>query len=71
MTPWTNVRSALALAIRDGLPPEQIEALRRDLRAARAHAYLRDLISADRPPTAAQRRELAAVLVGGGDDVAA
>lgn len=70
MTPWTAVRSALALAVRDGLPPDQIEALRRDYRVARTHARLRDLISADPPPTAAQRRELAAVLVGGGDDAA-
>jgi hypothetical protein len=70
VTPWTNVRSALAVAVRTGQPPERIEALRRDYRAARAHAYLRALISADPPPTAAQRRELAAVLVGGGDNEA-
>jgi hypothetical protein len=68
---WTSVRSALAIAVRDGLAPDQIEALRRDYRAARAHAVLRELIAADPPPTAAQRRELVAVLVGGDDDVAA
>lgn len=68
MPPWTFARSALANAVKDGLPPERIEALRRDYRAARAHAYLRELITAEPPPTVAQRRELAAVLTGGDDE---
>lgn len=68
MTPWTNVRSAIAVAVRTGQPPEQIEALRREYRASRAHAYLNDLVSSPLAPTPAQCRELAAVLTGGGDD---
>jgi hypothetical protein len=70
MLSWTTCRSLLANAVKDGEPPERVAALRRDFKAARAHAYLRDLITADPPPTAAQRRELAAVLVGGDDDAA-
>jgi hypothetical protein len=64
---WTAARSALANAVKDGAPPDQIEALRRDYRAARAHAYLHQLIAADPPPTPEQRHELAAVLTGARD----
>ena len=68
----TSIRARLARATRAGESPETLESLRREYYAARAHDYVRDWISSDPAPTPAQRRELAALLVRGGDaDVAA
>jgi hypothetical protein len=61
----TVIRGRLARATRGGAPPEFIESLRRDYYASRARDYLRDWIASDPAPTSAQRRELAALLVGG------
>ena len=63
----TSIRARLARATRAGDPPETLEALRRDYYAARAHDYVRDWIASDPAPTSAQRRELADLLVKGGD----
>jgi len=59
------IRGRLARASRYGATPETLEALRREYYAARAHDYLRDYLAGDPAPTPAQRRELAALLVGG------
>ncbi len=67
----TVLRAKLARATRVGAPPEQITELRREYYASRAAAYLRDFLAADPAPSPAQRRELAELIVGGGDDVAA
>ncbi len=67
----TSIRARLARATRAGEPPETIAALRRDYYASRARDYLRDWIASDPAPTPAQRRELADLLVEGGDHVAA
>jgi hypothetical protein len=63
----TVIRGRLAYAARRGDPPEVIEELRREYYASRAHDYLRDWLSGDPAPTLAQRRELAEMLVKGGD----
>lgn len=65
--PWTRIRSRLASAVRAGEPPEIIEGLRRDLRAARAEVYLRDLMATAPPLTETQRAALAGILAAGGD----
>jgi hypothetical protein len=65
----TVIRGRLARAARTGAPPETIESLRRDYYASRARDYLRDWLAGDPAPTAAQRRELADMLVRGGDHV--
>ena len=67
----TSIRARLARATRAGEPPETIAALRRDYYASRARDYLRDWLASDPAPTPAQRRELADLLVEGGDHVAA
>ena len=67
----TVIRGRLAYAARRGDPPEVIEELRREYYASRARDYLRDWLAGDPTPTADQRRELAALLVGGDTDVAA
>jgi hypothetical protein len=61
----TVVRGRLARAVRAGAPPETLESLRREYYASRARDYLRDWLAGDPAPTSAQRRELAALLVGG------
>lgn len=58
-------RAMLAVRVRDGAPPDEVAKLRRAYRAARAAKGLRELVTGDHPPTAEQRRELAAILVGG------
>jgi hypothetical protein len=68
--PWTVARSHLARAIQRGDPPERIAELRRDYYASRARDYLADLV-AIRGLTAEQRRELADVILAGGDRDAA
>jgi hypothetical protein len=65
-TSWTLARSRLAVATAAGKPPDVIEDLRRDYRAAR----LAHLIRTTAPGlTNGQRAELALVLAG--DDIAA
>lgn len=71
MTPWTIVRSRYARAIQRGDPPEQVRALRAELRASRTEHYLLDVLAADPPMTWDHRRELAALLVGGDVNAAA
>lgn len=63
----TVIRGRLAYAARRGDPPEVIEELRREYYASRARDYLRDWLAGDPAPTPAQRRELADLLVKGGD----
>ena len=67
----TVIRGRLARAARAGAPPETLEGLRREYYASRARDYLRDWLAGDPAPTPAQRRELADLLVKGGDHVAA
>ena len=64
MRTYTLARSQLANAVKDGAPPALITELRREYRAARVMHHLQQLLTNDLPPTAAQRRELADVLVG-------
>ena len=69
---YTSIRARLARAKRAGEPPEVIESLRRDYYASRACDYIRDWVTGDPAPTSEQRREVAALLVGGeADDTAA
>ena len=67
----TTLRAKIARAIQRGEPDEIVIELRRRYYAARARDYLRDWITSDPAPTADQRRELAELLVGGGDREAA
>lgn len=71
--PWNDPLSYAAVwrAPRAPEHPETLESLRREYYASRARDYLRDWIAGDPAPTPAQRRELAALLVGGGADAAA
>lgn len=71
--PWNAPPSyaAVSRAARAGAPPETIDSLRREYYASRARDYLRDWLAGDPAPTAAQRRELADMLVTDGDHVAA
>jgi hypothetical protein len=62
MPAWTQIRSKLAVATRVGEPSDVLEALRRDLRAARAEDYLRTLIAAEPPLTDGQRAALVEIL---------
>jgi hypothetical protein len=61
---WTHVRSQIARAVKDGAPPEVVRDLRRDLRAARAEEYLRNLVVSEPPLRADQLGDLAAILSG-------
>lgn len=68
---WTSDRARLAALIRDH--PEDHDAIavaRRDLRAARAEAYVRELVDTFPPLTEAQRAKLALILHGGKGAVA-
>ena len=68
---WTQTRSELANAIKDGASPERVAELRRDYRVARARQHLTELVASP-PLTAEQRSELASVVLeGGGADAAA
>jgi hypothetical protein len=51
--------------------PQRITELRRQLREQQIADRIRDWLSSDPVPTPAQRRELAAMLSGGGADAAA
>jgi len=66
----TVIRARIARAQRFGEPPEVIEALRRDYYASRARDYIREWITSDPAPTAAQRCELASLLADGEADAA-
>lgn len=68
---WTYARAMLAVSVRNGTPPDQVAEWRRTFRAAKAAKSLRDLLASDLPPTVEQRRELAEILLGGGDADAA
>ena len=63
----TVIRGRLARAAQTGAPPEVVESLRREYYAARARDYLRGWLAGEPAPTPAQRRELADMLVKGGD----
>lgn len=62
---WTQARARVALAVRNGLPPEQVEDLRRDLRAERLAEHIRKTVEAAPPLTPEQRDRLALLLRGG------
>jgi hypothetical protein len=64
---WTRERARLAVTIRDH-PDDHaaIEQARRDLRAARAEAYVRELVDTSPPLTAEQRSRLAVLLLAFG-----
>lgn len=61
------VRARLANATRFGAPAEVLDGYRRDYHAARAAQRLRELLASDHAPTLGQRRELAFLLLAGGD----
>jgi hypothetical protein len=61
------IRGRLARAAQRGAAPEVLDSLRRDYYASRARDYLRDWLAGEPAPTPAQRRELADMLVKGGD----
>lgn len=63
----TVIRARLARAVGAGEAPEVIEQIRSDYYASRARDYLRDWLASEPTPTLAQRRELADLLVKGGD----
>jgi hypothetical protein len=67
----TSIRARLARATRAGEPAEIISELRGEYYASRARDYLRDWLAGDPAPTPAHRRELADMLVQGGDHVTA
>lgn len=69
--PWTLIRSQYAIAARRGDPPEVLRELRAELRAARAEDYLRTVLGEDPPITLQRRRELANLLLSGGEADAA
>jgi hypothetical protein len=62
MASWTHSRSALAVAVRRGEPPETVALLRRDYAADRAEHYLRELVQRDPPLTRPQLASLADIL---------
>lgn len=66
----TALRARIARAVQRGEPADVITDLRRDYYASRAADYLREWITSDPAPTAAQRRELASMLAGGDGDAA-
>ena len=58
---WTVTRARLGVAVRTGAPADEIDALRRDLRAHAAASQLRRMVTAEPPFTNAQLDELAAI----------
>jgi hypothetical protein len=61
---WLVVRAHLGRATQQGGPPEILNSLRADLRAARARDYLSKVLAAEPPLPAEYRRELARILSG-------
>lgn len=61
------VKARLANATRFGAPPEVLDGYRRNYHAARCAERLRELLASDYAPTPGQRRELAFLLLAGGD----
>jgi len=57
-----TARGKLAVLVRDGASPEQIEAARADLREANAEAAVQRVIDSTPPLTDAQRSRLALLL---------
>lgn len=55
-------RDTLGGLVRSGAPPEQITEARQCLKAAKADAYIRELVESAPPFTAEQRLRLAAIL---------
>jgi hypothetical protein len=64
---WQHYRARIAALRRHHGPGADVSEVARDLRAARAEAYLRDLVADDPPLTAEQRVRLAGVLTEAGD----
>lgn len=63
---WTSERARYASLTRSREPDDpDLLAARRDLRAARAEDYIRDLVAAAPPLTDVQRERLAVLLRGG------
>ncbi len=62
---WTHARARLA-ATRRHHPDADTSLLERDLRAARAEAYIKRLVDGAPPLTPDQRDQLALLLRGGG-----
>lgn len=60
---WTKIRSQIAIQSRHH-PDLDTSELRRDLRAARAEEYIREVVAAAPPLTAEQRDRLAVLLRG-------
>ena len=66
-TTWTSERAKLAALSRHRSgDTEALNDARRDLRAARAEQYVRELVDAAPPLTDAQRNRLARILRGNG-----
>ncbi len=60
---WTTERARVASLSRSRVPDDpDLVAARRDLRAARAEEYIRQVVDAAPPLTDDQRRQLAAIL---------
>lgn len=59
---FTKARSSLALAVRDGAPAEQVDELRRDMRAERLAEVIKRTVDAAPQLSAEQRERLAALL---------
>jgi hypothetical protein len=66
----TTLRARIARAVQRGEPADVITDLRRDYYASRARDYIREWITSDPAPTAAQRCELASLLADGEADAA-
>lgn len=60
------LRAKIASGTRDGVDPETLSELRRDLRAERLADHIRQVVDAEPPLTAEQRDHLAALLHTGG-----
>ena len=63
--PWPVLRARHARAVQRHDPPEQVSALRAELRAVRCRDYLRQVLGADPPLSPAARMELAGLILAG------
>lgn len=61
---WTQERARLAALSRHHPDGPEVDDARRDLRAARAEDYIRELVDQAPPLTDDQRRRLVAILAG-------